>query len=297
MKKKVAYLILAHNDPHHLGSLVKSISNHADVYIHLDLKADLSEFIDKCPTQATFIEKRVSVAWAGISMVDALLNLIEAALPYADRYTHFIFITGSDYPIKSENEISSVFVSSPKKQFLKYIDMRQSDHYLKLISRKHFMEPLTTSRNKIMMFLDRFSRAIFRRLSIANKWNNCVTPHFGHTWCALTPECCRYILDFHNQNPWFYQMNKDTFAPDEHYFHTIVGNSPFAAYADGIQVYEGRGLWRVVNFHLICPSLKKWFSLDDWDQVRESNKLFVRKINSKSGAELIRKIDIELLNR
>ena len=122
-------------------------------------------------------------------------------------------------------------------------------------------------------------------------------PYFGHTWCALTPECCKHVLDFHDNNPWFYEMNKDTMAPDEHYYHTIIGNSPFASNADGLQVYQGRGLWRLVNFHLICPSLQKWFTLEDWDEVYASDKLFVRKVNSKTGAGLVGEIDMKILSR
>lgn len=294
--KKIAYLILAHSDATHLGALVKSISTCADVYIHLDAKANLSEFASTCPASAIFIEERVDVAWAGMSMIDALLNLIRAALPFSERYTHFVFITGSDYPIKPEKQISDIFTSAPEREFIKYIDMRDSpEHYLKLITRKQFLEPFIKTHNRPLIFTDKLIRKTLRALGIPNKWNNDMIPYFGHTWCALTPSCCEYILNFHTNNPWFYEVNKHTFSPDEHYFHTIVGNSPFNENADGLQTYEGRGLWRLVNFHLICPSLQKWFSLNDWEEISKSDKLFVRKVNSNTGKELVKKINTEIV--
>ena len=132
-------------------------------------------------------------------------------------------------------------------------------------------------------------------MKLPNNWRKDITPYFGHTWCALTPECCEYIVNYHTENPWFYQMNKNTFSPDEHYFHTIVGNSKFAERADGLQTYKGRGLWRLVNFHLVCPTLQKWYTLDDWEQIITSDKLFVRKVNSSSSHALVKKINTTLL--
>lgn len=290
--KKIAYLIIAHEDPNHLSKLVNSIINHSDIYIHIDAKANIEDFKSSCPSSVNFIEERVEVAWAGITMVDALLNLIKSALPYSSKYSHFVFISGSDYPIKTETEIINTFISDPKRQFIKYIDMRNSpNHYLKQINRKHFLEPYIVSSIKAVSFADRLFRKLLRTLKIRNKWQQNMIPYYGHTWCALTPECCSYILDFHINNQWFYESNKNTFAPDEHYFHTIIGNSPFAETSDGLQEFEGSGLWRVVNFHLICPSLKKWFTIDDWHEINSSDKLFVRKLNSKNSEQLVNKIN------
>ena len=294
--KKIAYLILAHSDPIHLGCLVNSISNDADIYVHVDSKANLADFISQCPSSVTFIENRTNIAWAGISMVDALLSLIKAALPFSARYSHFIFLSGSDYPIKPAKTINATFTSNPKKQFIKYINMRDSpEHYLKLVTKKHYLEPLLTTSNKILAFIDKAVRKLLRTMKLPNNWRKDITPYFGHTWCALTPECCEYIVNYHTENPWFYQMNKNTFSPDEHYFHTIVGNSKFAERADGIQTYKGRGLWRLVNFHLVCPTLQKWYTLDDWEQIITSDKLFVRKVNSSSSHALVKKINTTLL--
>ncbi len=289
--KKVAYLILVHSDPTHFCKLIESLCKHADIYVHVDAKSKLEDFSSQCLPGVNFIPERVDIAWAGISMVDALLNLTKAAMERSDSYTHLVYLSGSDYPIKPGNIISNLFTSNPERQFIKYIDMRESpEHYLKLITRKQFLEPLFPTKNKIISIVDKSIRKILRRLNIPNKWRNEVIPYFGHTWCALTPNCCAYILNFHNNNPWFYQMNKDTFSPDEHYFHTIVGNSPFAKSADGLQEYKGRGLWKLVNFHLICPTLQKWFTIADWNQIQTSNKLFVRKVNSDSGTSLVEQI-------
>ena len=90
-------------------------------------------------------------------------------------------------------------------------------------------------------------------------------------------------------------MNKYTFSPDEHYFHTIIGNSFFAKKSDGKMEFQGRGTWRLANYHIIDISLTKWFTLSDWTEIVNSEKLFVRKINSQTGSDLVVKIKSELL--
>lgn len=282
-------MILAHNDPVHLARLTKCLGKENDIYVHLDAKTDPSEYIEKCNPSTIFIEDRINVAWAGISMVDALLNLIKAALKLSEHYTHLIFISGSDYPIKPIEEINNIFASTPEREFIKFIDMRDSPkHYPKQITKKQYLEPLLRSPKRLLKLMDKSVRKILRSLKIRNKWQSNITPYYGHTWCALTPKCCEYILNFNNNN-WFYEMNRNTFAADEHYFHTIIGNSPFVAMTDGIQ--------RLANFHLICPSLTKWFTLEDWEQIQNSEKLFVRKVNTSKSSSLLEKIDQHLFKK
>lgn len=90
-------------------------------------------------------------------------------------------------------------------------------------------------------------------------------------------------------------MNKYTFSPDEHYYHTIIGNSKYAEMANGLQKFKGHGTWRMANLHIIDESLSKWFTLDDWKTIIDSDKLFVRKVNSKSGSTLVNHIDNAIL--
>jgi hypothetical protein len=86
-----------------------------------------------------------------------------------------------------------------------------------------------------------------------------------------------------------------TFAPDEQFFHTIIMNSPFADNSDGRQAFIERGTWRTANFHLVDPSLTKWFGAEDVDLIRNSDKFFVRKLRSGVSDTLVDWIDANLL--
>ena len=295
--KKLAFLVLVHADPQHLGQLVSVLDYHSDVFIHVDKKSDISPFRSVVRTNnVRFLEKRVSVSWAGISMIDAQMALIEEVLQSQETYSHLMFLSGADYPIVPIRQIHQKLTENSNKQFIRFIDMRQSpDVYMKQISQKWFKEPWIRSKNKPLAFIDKAVRKVFSMMKIKNHWESRMVPYFGSQWVALTADCCRYLLDFQADNPWFREMNKYTYSPDEHYIHTLVGNSPFLESSDGVQPFQGRGTWRLANLHIVDQSLAKWYTVQDWEAITRSDKLFVRKVRSADGKELVDRINRELL--
>lgn len=50
----------------------------------------------------------------------------------------------------------------------------------------------------------------------------------GSQWFALTNSCVMHILQEVESNPAYIQFFKNSLVPDEAFFQTIIGNSPFA---------------------------------------------------------------------
>jgi len=197
----------------------------------------------------------------------------------AEEYSHIVLITGSCYPIKNIKAIHKYFESNPKKEHINFIDMRDSpEHYITLVNQKWFKDPIFEFKNSYLRKFDKGIRFLLNKLKLKNSWDEKIIPYMGHTWCALTMDCCKYVHEYH-----------------EHYIHTIVGNSPFKDNAVGTSEYKGRGLYQYTSIYMIDNSLQKWYDLNDWDEIANSDKLFVRKINSKTGKDLVSKIDNELL--
>lgn len=294
--KQIAYLVLAHADPAHFEKLINAIDYNARFFVHLDAKSNIDDFKKiSLPQNLIFINNRVSVAWGSISMIDATLRLIESALNSAEDFSHFVLISGADYPIKQNRIIYETFIKNPQHEFIKYIDMRESPHYVSHINQKWFKIPLLQTSNKILSLADKTVRSLGNKLALRNHWDASIIPYFGSQWWALTPPCAKYVLDFVKENPDFYDVNKYTFSPDEHFFHTIVGNSPFREKSDGVQKFVQRGTWRMANLHIIHSSLSKWYAMKDWDNIIVSDKLFVRKLNTAVSGELVNSINEKIL--
>jgi hypothetical protein len=111
---------------------------------------------------------------------------------------------------------------------------------------------------------------------------------------AITQDCAEYVLNHHRNAPTLAAFYKYVFAPDERYIHTIVANSPYCDRAGGVEPYGGFGTYRMANLHHIDPSLNKTFTINDFDELATSDKLFVKKITSIDSAELVTRIDNEL---
>jgi hypothetical protein len=280
-----------------LKKLVKELDYNSDIYIHIDKKSNLDVFKSAINLDNVFfIKNRVSINWGDISMIDAQINLIDEVIKQSEKYTHAVFLSGSCFPIKKQKVIYENFSSFPQREFIKFIDMRESpEHYMKQIKFKWFKKPVFNSNNIYITVLDKLIRFLLNKLRLKNNWNNQIIPYFGSQWVALTMNCCKYVRDYHYASNGFREMNKYTFSPDEHYFHTIIGNSFFAKKSFGKMEFQGRGTWRLANYHIIDKSLSKWYILSDWTEIINSEKLFVRKINSQTGNDLVVKIRSELL--
>jgi hypothetical protein len=148
---------------------------------------------------------------------------------------------------------------------------------------------------KPVVMIDKVFRAAANRFGLSNSWNEKYLPYFGSQWWALTPECCSYLLYDLKKDSAYYLINKFTVSPDEHYIHTLIGNSKFSLRADGLQRFIGRGTSRLANLHHIHPSLSKWYTIDDWDEIFNSDKFFIRKVSSDRSKSLLDKIDKVLL--
>lgn len=296
--KKIAYCIMVHNDVEHLKSLIKALGDNCEIFIHVDGYVDDKPFIDQIiASNVHFLQPRIRVSWAGISMVDVMIELLRMALSFSENFSHYVFLSGSCYPIKSNEIIHNFLTSNSKTSFIKYIDARKDPNFEKQIKYNYWMENPFKVRNRLTHQTTR----ILRRLSILirsknNRWRKNIVPYHGSNWVAINLECANYILKFNDENPWFREMFKYTYAPDEHYFHTILGNSPLSQQCTGLQDFQYFGLDYLSNLHIIHISLTKWYTIDDLEEIVSSEKLFVRKVRSFDGKKLIQKINEKKLS-
>ncbi|MHB8379030.1 MAG: beta-1,6-N-acetylglucosaminyltransferase [Acidimicrobiales bacterium] len=99
-----SFLILAHEDAQMLHRLVRRIAPLGPVYVHVDAKTDVSEWqLENLP--GVFLSNRVPVYWGDWSMVEAITLLLERSLADGSN-GRFTLISGSNYPIISNEEIS-----------------------------------------------------------------------------------------------------------------------------------------------------------------------------------------------
>lgn len=288
---------MVHNDVEHLKSLITALGDNCEIFINVDGYVDDQPFTDQITaSNVHFLKPRIKISWGAISMVDVMIELLRMALKFPADFSHFMFLSGSCYPIKSSRTIDNFLNSNTETSFIKYIDLRDHPKFEKQVKYRYIMENPFDTRNKLTHQLHRILRRASIHLKIKNSWNEEFIPYRGSQWVILNNECAQYVIRFHDNNPWYREMFKYTYAPDEHYIHTILGNSSLSSQCTGLQEFQYFGLDYLANLHIIHISLTKWFTIEDWEEIKNSNKFFVRKVRSLDGKSLVDKINDEILN-
>lgn len=222
---KIAYLIMTHENPQLLQRTIRTLSCGDDkcgFFIHLDRKTPVQRFLSVSGQNVQFFEKRIPVHWGEFSQVEAILSLMRQAVDSPSGYDYCVLITGSCYPLRSGGYIRRFFEANRGSE---YMDILNVPGPGKPISR------FDTIRYPSDMPMLRFAFRVFAKVGLAHRdhrrYLGGLTPYSGDGAWALSREACQYVLDFVIANPHLEKFFRHTFASDESFLHTILGNSRF----------------------------------------------------------------------
>lgn len=295
----VVYLVLAHADPEHFSRLLRRLSHPSVAFVvHVDAKAKLAPFraaAEGIPG-VSFVERRLRVMWAAFSQVESTLRAMEEALTRTGPdCTHFIVLSGADYPTVPNGDILKLLRDNPRRQFIRRFDILNCGDRRQVWRLKgwHFRElaDRNTWRRKPLFAIEQMlyrlkPKSLPRAITFAS----------GSNWCALTRNCAAHCVSVARGDPTFTALFRHMFGPDEIFLHTIVQNSPFAGEAGPMEPYmdvtELGGPWRYGNLHFLNPILPICTAEEAEAILRDaSGFVFARKFGSATSAEALATID------
>jgi hypothetical protein len=144
----------------------------------------------------------------------------------------------------------------------------------------------------------RFALRVLAKLGLAQrdyrKYLRGLEPYSGSATWGLTADACRYILEFIERNQRVVEYFQNVFAPDESFFHTILGNSAFRprvrrdlVYSDWSSSQNGHPAM-ISDRHVAFFEEREKVVLNDFYGPGEL--LFARKFSDDS-LDLLRRID------
>ena len=216
---KICYLILAHNNFRHLDRLTEALCDAgSSFYIHIDKKVE-TVYIPSS-ANACVIPERIDINWGGFSMIEATLALLNYGTAHSPDADYYILISGVDYPVRSKD-----FLHNLLEKGKEYIDIAPVPVPYKPIERYEYYY-FDYDRRNLKHYNPKFlAEVLLKKFSIKRK-----TPfkiYAGTQWFALTQRCARYVLDTVNKDKRYADFFRHTLVPDEAFFQTIIGNSPF----------------------------------------------------------------------
>jgi Core-2/I-Branching enzyme len=225
---RVAYLVLAHTAPRHLARLVAALDSPSSaVFVHLDAETDEASFSDVLGPRARVTRERVAVRWGDFSQVDAILVLLREAMADPRQFVRFVLISGVDHPLRSAAGLDRFFAAHPGQQFMNLVRMPDGDvgKPMSKLTTYQFRPRRSRFGRAVWTVLMALGRRVHRRDVDAALGG--FVPYGGSTWWAITRGAAELILSFPDREPRAARFFRRVVCPDESYFHTIIGNSPF----------------------------------------------------------------------
>jgi len=309
-KMKINYLLLAHDNPAHLGRLVSRLNtDNAFFFIHIDKKSNIEPFKSAVPMlpNVVFLEDRIDVKWGGFSTITATLQMMGKALDTNPGDGYQVLLSGACYPVKSNAEIFRHFGENYGADFIQSTPVRENWNK-KTVSRRLHRYNYNYVRNmrgnarllnlqlppkgNAMKTLVSFAREAkldhIKKIFSKRKFPSYLNPHGGSQWWALTTETVSYVLDFIRLHSDYLSYHEYTHIPDEIFFQSILSSGPTA---NRISPSVTHVNWERKGD--TYPALFK--NKSDFEELRDCGKLFARKFDYQS-AELLNQIDADLLH-
>ena len=279
--KKHAYLIIAHNQPDLLQTLIDLIDDERnDIYVTIASQVDINIFKGiKADTSNLIFTPQCKNFWGSISQVETELALFEIARSHG-HYSYYHLLSGQDLPIKSQDYIHQFcdnlqgmeFVGFEKISTQTMLGLDNKTRYFYILQ-NHFR--CKNIFEKIIVRLIQKSLLLVQKL-FRYRRKYPIELKKGCNWVSITDDFCKYLIERKTE---ILQMFDHTFCPDEIFLQTFLWNSP---YKNNIYDYENEyhSCLRYIDWERGKPYI--WKESDFAELISVNNKsLFARKFSSQ----------------
>lgn len=269
--KRIVYSISCHKNAHQVIRLIKSIYREDNLYyLNLDTKSS-TEFYRKIKKYSSnysniFLTHN-QVDWGNWNQVQVVLDIMKNALLIDNSWTHFLNLSGQDFPLKSQEKIKEELERAPN---INYIGARhygpENPHAARIFS----FRPSGRKWEKRLRLDITYPEIKFRK---------------GSQWMILTRDFCDFITNGEESKK-FQTLFRNAYIPDESFFPTLAGNTEFSNSTNWDNKHYVD--WSENECH---PAILK---IDQLDKLISSSHFFARKFDEEVDEEIIKKLEDNL---
>ncbi len=286
---KIAVAIIAHQLPEQLNLFIRQllVDPEIDIYVHVNKRNEEIAGQILHSDRVFVTKKNIPVSWGSDGVLKAIIQLFREIAESSKEYGYVVICSGQDLIIKRglnsflQNANNMVFISGDGEDnsFSRAKLLHKWPSYYKRRLDSKF-NPLRIARSIRFRLIIRFPWYARKRTSY--DFSNVVFYH-DLFWGAMPMAIMRYILQFIDDNPSFYEIYENSFIPEESFFTTVIMMSP---YSNRIEFINGKSesltyTAPIVNSH--PPILKK----NSIKEMEESGKFFARKFDIRVDREVI----------
>ena len=298
----IAYLITAHKNPHQLVRLVERLNAEGtSFFVHVDKATDeptcrqMVNGLRHLPN-VRFLRKRFKCHYMTLfSAVQAVIQGINELLSSGTEFDYVIYLTGQDYPIKTNRQIRTALKNAKGRSFVSHLPLPfEGTHpaggrIIQNASRIECWHAHVFGRYVRLPLRNgsRLSRGVNLLIPKKRQFPEGFQPFGGWAYWCLARQHALYIHHFVKSHPEFVRFFRFVKSADEICFQTILLNSLFKERIinDDMRYVD----WSTDDCH---PKLLR---RDDLDKLKESPKLFARKFDVSVDAGILDLIDERIL--
>lgn len=279
-------MLQIHKNPEQVNKFIDQLiaTEEGDVYIHVDKKnaEEVRGQIIEHP-HVKVLPNSIHCEWGDISQVDTTILLLREVLASHNDYDFVALRSGQDLLVKTG--FKQFLTAQNDKVFFHYKKVSDENLGFMKINWPKFARKRYTSTHPVRVYRRVLLNCYKKGINLSpnqNHWPKDYSIYKGSQWFTIPFVVARYVIDFLDENPWYYQFFENTLVPDESFFHTLILNSP---YRDN-----------VVNTNLMYL---KWgetlsernspqnLTSDDIPLIEASNEFFARKFDEEIDSNVI----------
>ncbi|WP_042353816.1 beta-1,6-N-acetylglucosaminyltransferase [Bacillus rubiinfantis] len=275
---RTAFLLQIHQNPNQVNLFIKQLiaEDQADVFVHIDRKCDpaLKKEIISHPN-VTILQESIECEWGDISQVDVTILLLQEVLATNKLYDFVCLRSGQDLLVNSS--FKTFLQCNQGKVFMTYRLLRRNELGLMKINWLKFARRRYTTLHPFRLFR-RLLISLYRKginlFPNFHQWPSNYSFYKGSQWFTIPLETARYIINFLNENTWYYQYFTNTLVPDESFFQTLIMNSPYKETVVNNNLYFLK--WGETVSERNSPQI---LTKHDISNIKKSNQFFARKFD------------------
>lgn len=257
-------------------------------------------WIENCPSNVQMVRPHVDTRWGDFSCVEATIRALRLLYCGKNDPEWFVYLSGSDYPIKSAARILEDLKNSPFDGHVEHRLVSEGDLVYpqdpenlqgwKWETWLHQCHKRYCSLRVDVPGINRYLRFSKRALWLEHPFftkgrlpfSHDFKCYAGEVWFCANHRCARRILDFYERDTCVAAHYRKTLVPEESYLQTVLGNDRslrlsqnFLRYID----WTGR------------KSNPKVLTMEDLPQLKRSGAHFARKFADEPDSAVLDELD------